>query len=88
MKFLLGSALFLFAFATQAVACSCAGPRQPCEAYGDASAVFVGTVTLITTTKVKETGFESNRLVRLHVDRPLRNVDAVDVKVMTEGNRQ
>ena len=84
MKFLLGSAFFLFAFATQAVACSCAGPQQPCEAYGDASAVFVGTVTFTTTTKVKETDFEfTKRLVRLHVDRPLRNVDTSDLEVMT-----
>jgi len=84
MKFLLGSALFLFAFATQAVACSCAGPQQPCAAYGDAAAVFAGTVTFSMTTKVKETDFEfTKRLVRLHVDRPLRNVDAGDVEVLT-----
>jgi len=77
MNFLLGSVLFLFAFATQAVACDCAGPQRPCEAYGDAAAVFVGTVTFSTTTKVKEAGSEfTKRLVHLHVDRRLRNVDA------------
>jgi 5-hydroxyisourate hydrolase-like protein (transthyretin family) len=84
MKFLLGSALFLFASATQAAACSCAGPQQPCAAYGDAAAVFVGTVTFITTAKVKEADFEfTKRLVRLHVDRPLRNVGASDLEVLT-----
>lgn len=29
----------------KAMACSCAGPGTPCEAYGSATAVFVGTVT-------------------------------------------
>ncbi len=50
----------------------------------DASAVFVGTVTFSTTTKIKEAGFEfTKRLVRLHVDRPLRNVETTDVEVLT-----
>ena len=84
MKFLLASALLLFAFATQAVACSCAGPQRPCEAYGDASAIFVGTVTFSTTTKIKEAGYEfTKRKVRFHIDRPLRNVEATDVEVLT-----
>jgi|SRR5687767_93779 len=84
MRLLLTSVLFLFAFTAEAVACSCAGPHKPCEAYGDASAVFVGTVTFSTTTKVKEVGYEfTKRLVRLHVDRPIRNVESTDVEVMT-----
>ena len=84
MKLLLACALLLFAFAVQAVACSCAGPQRPCEAYGDASALFVGTVTFSTTTKIKEYGSEfTRRLVRLHVDRPLKNVEASDVEILT-----
>jgi 5-hydroxyisourate hydrolase-like protein (transthyretin family) len=84
MKFLLGSALCLVASAAQAVACTCAGPHRPCEAYLDASAAFVGTVTFSTTTKIKEAGFEfTKRLVRLHVDHPLRNVETTDVEVLT-----
>ncbi|HET8783365.1 MAG TPA: hypothetical protein VFM63_13155 [Pyrinomonadaceae bacterium] len=84
MKFLLSVALVLFAFAASAVACSCAGPGQPCEAYGDAAAVFVGTVTFASSIKVKEAGYEfTNRLIRLHVDRALRNVDTSDVEVVT-----
>jgi 5-hydroxyisourate hydrolase-like protein (transthyretin family) len=84
MKFLLPCVIFLFTFATQAVACSCAGPQRPCEAYGDASTVFVGTVTFSTTTKIKEAGFEfTKRLVRLHVDRPLRNIEASEVEILT-----
>ena len=84
MKILLASCLFLFVFATQATACTCGGAGAPCQAYWDASTVFVGTVTFSTTTKVKEYGYEvSKRLVRLHVDRPLRNMDAADVEIVT-----
>ena len=84
MKFLLASAFCLLAFTTQAVACQCAGTQRPCEAYGDASAIFVGTVTFSTTTTVKGADYEfEQRLVRLHVDRSLKNVTASDVEVMT-----
>ena len=84
MKFLLASALLFFACATPAAACTCAGAGKPCEAYWDASTVFVGTVTFSTTTKVKEVGYEfTKRLVRFHVDRPLRNIVASDVEIMT-----
>ncbi|HET8669792.1 MAG TPA: hypothetical protein VFM05_03935 [Candidatus Saccharimonadales bacterium] len=84
MKLFLACALLLCAFATQAVACSCAGTRPPCEAYWDADAVFVGTVAFSTTTKIKEAGFESTkRLIRFHVDRSLRNVEAAEVEVLT-----
>ena len=84
MKFLLACTVLLFAFVTQAVACSCAGEQKPCEAYGDAFAVFTGTVTFSSTTKVKEAGYEfTKRLVRLHVDRPLKNVEASDIEIMT-----
>jgi 5-hydroxyisourate hydrolase-like protein (transthyretin family) len=84
MKFLLVSSLFLIALATPANGCSCAGRRLPCEAYWDASAVFVGTVTFSTTTKVKESGLEFNRrLVRFHVDRQFSGVEDTDVEVLT-----
>ena len=62
MKLLLTSLLFLFASATQAIACSCAGDARPCEAYGDASAIFVGTVTLSTNITVKEVGHELTQM--------------------------
>ena len=84
MKLFLAGALLLCAFATQAVACSCAGTRPPCEAYWDADAIFVGTVTFSTTTKMKEAAYESTkRLIRFHVDRPLRNVESGEVEVVT-----
>ena len=84
MKLLVASTLLLFACANQAVACSCAGPQRPCEAYGDAAAVFVGTVNFSTTTKIKEGEYEfTKRKVRFHIDRALRNVEATDVEVLT-----
>ena len=84
MKLLFAATLCLFAFAAQAVACSCAGTRKPCQAYWDASTVFVGTVTFSSTTEVKEFGnVFDRRVVRFHVDRPLRNVEGTDVEVMT-----
>jgi 5-hydroxyisourate hydrolase-like protein (transthyretin family) len=84
MKILCALVLCLFAFTVNAVACMCGGPGRPCQAYWDASAVFVGTVTFGTTINVKEAGYEvSKRLVRLHVDRAIRNIDATDVEVMT-----
>lgn len=84
MKFLLAFALIAVAFAAETNACTCAGPGQPCEAYGDAAAIFVGTVTFGSSIKVKEGDFEfTQRLVRLHVDRPLKNVQTSDIEVVT-----
>ncbi len=84
MRLLLASLLLIFTAATQAIACSCAGAMRPCEAYGDAAAIFVGTVTLSTNITVKEVGFETTkRKVRFHVDRALKNVESSDVEVLT-----
>lgn len=84
MKFLLASVLVLFAFAAEAVACSCTRPPQPCEAYGDASAIFIGTVTFSSKTRIKEVDYESTkRVVRFRVDRPLVNVEAGDIEITT-----
>ena len=84
MKLLLASVLLLFAFSAEAVACSCARPPMPCEAYGDAAAIFVGTVTFSTSTKTKEGDYEFNkRLVRFHVDRAILNVEAGDIEIRT-----
>lgn len=84
MKILLSLALILFAFAVETNACQCAGPGRPCEAYGDAAAIFVGTVTFSSSIKIKDTDFEyTQRLVRLHIDRPIRNVNTSDIEVVT-----
>src|SRR5215207_4652886 len=83
MKLLLTSLLFVFTAATQVIACSCAGGMRPCEAYGNASAIFVGTVTPSTNITVNEVGYETKRKVRFHVDRALKNVETSDVEVVT-----
>src|SRR6185295_12203766 len=50
-KFCLLSAslLILIWLNSYAFACSCIGPGKPCQAYGAASAVFVGTVIAVRT---------------------------------------
>lgn len=84
MKLLFAWVFLLFALVTQAVACSCVGGAKPCEAYGDASAVFVGTVTFSKSINVKGAGYDTTqRLVRFHVDRPIRNVKDSDIEVQT-----
>ncbi len=45
-KYILFASILFFRITTiDAYACSCAGIRPPCEAYWEASAVFVGVVT-------------------------------------------
>lgn len=69
--------------AGNALACSCA-ERAPCQAYGESSAVFVGTVIdsrVITTRKDK---YERNRrVVRFSVDTPYRGVTGSEVELRT-----
>jgi hypothetical protein len=66
------------------MACSCAGSARPCEAYGDASAVFVGIVTFNKSNNVKRAGYDTTqRVVRFHVDRPIRNVKDSDIEIQT-----
>lgn len=71
-------------FAVEANACSCAGERVPCEAYWNASAVFVGTVSYVSPTSYKMGDHDvSGRLVHFTVDRPLRGVKGKEVQVTT-----
>lgn len=44
ISMLLGTVVVLALASPAANACTCAAPRSPCEAYGTAAAVFVGTV--------------------------------------------
>jgi len=41
----LGIAIVFALASREAMACSCMDPGTPCESYGKAAAVFVGTVT-------------------------------------------
>lgn len=79
------SAVALLAlFAAEATACSCAGELVPCQAYGQASAVFVGTVIEIRTIKLKKDKYErQERTVRLSIDSPFRGVEGAEVEVHT-----
>lgn len=51
---LMGLSFFvLLLFSGRALACSCMGPGPPCQAFGGAAAVFVGTATDVTTRQTK-----------------------------------
>lgn len=81
-------------FAAEARACSCAGGDPPCQAYWQASAVFVGTPTGVSESprlsveearKLEDAGepvFPS-RVFRFAVERPLRGVEGATVEVGT-----
>ncbi len=55
------SLLFVMLCAESVAACSCGGGGAPCEAYGKASAVFVGTVTSIKQRKTESVEVERKR---------------------------
>ena len=66
-----------------ALACSCL-ERAPCQAYGEASAVFVGTVIDSRVITTKRDKYErSKRAVRLSVDTPFRGVTGSEVELTT-----
>ena len=70
--------------ADSAAACSCAGVMTPCHAYGEASAVFLGTVIESKFVKIKDGDFEHEmRSVRLSIDTPFRGVEGAEVEVIT-----
>lgn len=69
--------------AVNALACSCAS-RLPCQAYGEASAVFVGTVRDIRITTATHSNYgRSKRVVRLSVDSAFRGIKGSEVDVTT-----
>ena len=81
-------------FAEDARACSCAGNVPPCQAYWQASTVFVGTATGMTEpprltveeARRREDAGEyvwSQRVFKFAVERPLRGVEGVQVEVGT-----
>ncbi|MFN2512660.1 MAG: carboxypeptidase regulatory-like domain-containing protein [Pyrinomonadaceae bacterium] len=69
--------------AGNALACSCL-ESAPCQAYGEASAVFVGTVIDSRVITTKRDKYErSKRAVRLSVDTPFRGVTGSEVELTT-----
>lgn len=74
--------------AARAEACTCGGPGAPCEAFGGAAAVFVGTVTGITNRprEVLPEGEEVGRgprTVRFSVREAFSGVEGAEVEVST-----
>jgi hypothetical protein len=84
MKKLVFLIFLLFAFPVEGNACSCAGTRVPCEAYWNASAVFLGTVSYSRTTTTKVGDFDSRqRVFRFNIDRAFRGVEGGEVEIVT-----
>jgi hypothetical protein len=71
--------------AESALACSCIGPVPPCQEYGQASAVFVGTVTGVRTDEREEDGVVNwtPRVFRFAVERAYLGVAGTEVEVAT-----
>ena len=76
--------LLLLLSARTASACTCAVERGPCEAFGGASAVFVGTVTGVTTRE--RTGGDDDwapRVFKFSVAQPYLGAAGAEVEVST-----
>jgi len=84
---LLGTALFVLLCAGRAHACSCMGPGQPCQAFGSAAAVFVGTVTDVRTRQPKPAADGeidwTPRVFRLTVVQAFSGVAGTEVEIST-----
>jgi hypothetical protein len=79
--------LFVLLSSGRALACSCAGSGQPCQAFGAAAATFVGTVTDVKTNQPKE-GEKGEvvwgrRVFRFTVLQPFSGVAGSEVEVST-----
>jgi protocatechuate 3,4-dioxygenase beta subunit len=85
----LASLLVTLVSAARADACTCMMPGPPCQAFGEASAVFVGTVTGVRTREAKSV--EAARaevnwwpvVVKFSVVQPFHGVEGAEVLVMT-----
>ena len=84
-KYIPFAAILFFRITTIDVyACSCAGVRPPCEAYWEASAVFVGVVTGDSSITVKDGQYQfQNRLVSFAVEEAFRGVQGAAAEVIT-----
>jgi hypothetical protein len=74
--------------ADNAQGCSCVGPQPPCQAYGAASAVFVGVVTQISKTSMKLGEGETaraypQRLIRFSLEQAFRGVEGKEAEIVT-----
>jgi metalloproteinase inhibitor 2 len=70
--------------AVDARACTCSGERAACQAYWEASAVFIGTVIEGRLVTVKEGDYEHQmNAVRISIDEAFRGVEGAEVEVLT-----
>lgn len=85
LSFIITLLLVLFSLAAESdFGCECAGEQIPCQAYSEASAVFLGTVIESRIVTSKQGEFEEqSRIVRLSIDTPFRGVEGAEVEVMT-----
>jgi hypothetical protein len=71
--------------AERALACSCLGPVPPCQEYGQASAVFVGTVTGVRTKKREGSGVRewTPRVFKFSVEHSYLGAAGPEIEVAT-----
>ena len=77
--------LFLGVFAESAYACTCVGPPMPCDAFGSADAVFVGTATSMLGSKQRDSKEVdwTPRSFKFTVEQSYSGIDGTEVEVFT-----
>src|SRR5262245_30846592 len=78
--------LTLLPFSDTAFACSCAKAPTPCQAYGQAEAVFIGTPKEVSGIELKdkiENSAYRYRIFRFSVDQAFSGVNGSQISVMT-----
>jgi protocatechuate 3,4-dioxygenase beta subunit len=87
---IVGVALFVMMFSVaNALGCSCMGPGTPCQAYGSASAVFVGTAIAVRTAeRTADTDREgidywAPRTFKFTVEQSFLGIQTIEVEIST-----
>ena len=87
---MVGVALFVMTLSVaNALGCSCAGPGTPCQGYGSASAVFVGTAIAVRTVERtvnsdrEEIDYWAPRTFKFMVEQSFLGVQAMEIEVST-----
>ena len=84
-KYILFATILFFSITTiDAYACSCAEIRPPCEAYWEASAVFVGVMTGDSSISVKDGQYQfQKRSVSFAIEEAFRGIQGAAAEVIT-----
>src|ERR1051325_6730794 len=80
MKVLIRAVVALLSLIPPGIACSCAPPPPPCQAYWQSPAVFLGTITEILATR---NGFVSR--ARMRIDHAYKGVSAENITLFDDG---